>query len=46
MDGTHSFTYDAENRICSVQNGTITKYLYDAFGNRIAKGTDTSATVS
>jgi RHS repeat-associated protein len=34
-DGTHTYTYDAENRIATV-DGT-TKYIYDADGQRVAK---------
>jgi RHS repeat-associated protein len=34
-DGVHSYTYDAEGRISSV-DGT-TKYVYDAGGRRVAK---------
>ncbi len=34
-DGTHTYTYDAENRLISVDNGTTATYLYDADGHRI-----------
>ena len=33
--------YDAEGRMCAIQNllaGSITGYLYDAEGTRVAKG--------
>jgi RHS repeat-associated protein len=33
-DGNHGYTYDAENRIVSVDNGATT-YLYDAGGRRV-----------
>jgi RHS repeat-associated protein len=38
----NQYFYDAEGRICevyTVMGGTMTGYLYDAEGNRIAKGT-------
>ena len=44
----NSYTYDAEGRVCAVRNeptpGTwsMTGYIYDAVGNRVAKGTITS----
>ena len=34
-DGTHTYTYDAENRLISVDNGTTATYLYDADGRRV-----------
>jgi hypothetical protein len=40
--GGNQYFYDAEGRICeeyTVMGGTMTGYLYDAEGNRIAKGT-------
>jgi len=43
-DGVTSYLYDGEGRICAVQQqitgvGTLmTQYLYDASGNRVAKG--------
>ena len=42
-DGVNSYLYDAESRICAVQSTiagvtTMTGYLYDAEGVRIAKG--------
>jgi RHS repeat-associated protein len=42
-DGTNAYLYDGEGRICAVaSNGSMTGYLYDAAGNRVAKGTITS----
>lgn len=44
-DGNNKYLYDAEGRICAVQNttaGVMTGYIYDADGNRVAKGTITS----
>jgi len=44
-DNTNTYLYDAEGRICAVRNEpiagtwTMTGYLYDADGTRIAKGT-------
>jgi RHS repeat-associated protein len=38
----NQYFYDAEGRICeeyTVMGGTMTGYLYDAEGNRVAKGT-------
>jgi RHS repeat-associated protein len=37
-DTFHSYTYDAENRIISVDNGATT-YIYDADGQRVEKNT-------
>ncbi len=36
-DGTHSYTYDAENRIVKVDGGSTALYSYDAEGRRVAK---------
>ena len=47
-DNTNTYLYDAEGRICAVKNEpvagtyTMTGYLYDANGTRIAKGTITA----
>jgi hypothetical protein len=47
-DGVNSYLYDAEGRICAVANSpvpgmtTMTEYIYDAEGNRVAKGSITS----
>jgi len=40
-DGTHSYTYDAENRITKVDGGNTAKYDYDADGHRVQKITTT-----
>src|SRR5262249_29297727 len=36
-DGPHVYTFDAENRISSVDSGATAIYVYDADGNRVAK---------
>jgi len=36
-DGSHSYTYDAENRITQVDGGTTATYVYDANGQRVRK---------
>jgi RHS repeat-associated protein len=38
-DGRNSYNYDAEGRVCAVQNygGSFDGYLYDAEGRRVAK---------
>ncbi len=36
-DGMHSFTYDAENRIISVDGGSTAAYVYGADGQRASK---------
>ena len=47
-DSMNQYTYDAEGRICAVTNtpiagdSTMTGYLYDTDGNRVAKGTITT----
>ena len=42
-DGINAYLYDGDNRICAVNSsGTLTGYLYDAEGRRVAKGTLTS----
>lgn len=42
-DGTYQYKYDADNRVCAVYRYhtpmAMTGYLYDALGNRVAKGT-------
>ncbi len=41
-DGLNSYLYDLEGRLCAVKNsvvGTMTGYVYDADGTRVAKGT-------
>jgi RHS repeat-associated protein len=51
-DGTSSYAYDAEGRICAqssplVSGGsTYVQYLYNAEGQRVAKGTITPVTVN
>ena len=38
-DGDHVYLYDAEGRVCAVNGGGgAFAYLYDAAGNRVAKG--------
>ena len=42
QDNLNNYRYDAEGRICAVQNRvslSATGYIYDAEGNRVAKGT-------
>jgi len=44
-DGTHSFTWDARNRLKQIDNGSTASFLYDPFGRRVNKtvlGTSTS----
>lgn len=39
-DGVNQYLYDGEGRICAVANGSaLTGYIYDADGQRVAKGT-------
>lgn len=38
-DGTHSYTYDAENRIIQVDGGSTASYVYDASGRRVRQTT-------
>jgi RHS repeat-associated protein len=40
-DGQNQYAYDGEGRLCAVYNGlfgSYTQYIYDADGNRVAKG--------
>ncbi len=40
FDGINQMAYDAEDRVCAAYNtviGTVTQYIYDAEGNRVAK---------
>jgi RHS repeat-associated protein len=42
-DHDNSYLYDGDGRVCAVNNGLVMKqYIYDADGNRVAKGTITS----
>ena len=36
-DGSHSYTYDAENRLTAVDGGSTASYAYDPLGRRIRK---------
>ena len=36
-DGVHEYTYDAENRVVSVDSGASGQYLYDATNRRVMK---------
>jgi RHS repeat-associated protein len=36
-DGTHTYTYDAENRLVSVDGGTAAQYKYDHKNRRVSK---------
>lgn len=36
-DGSHSYNYDAESRIVSVDGGSTATYVYDAEGRRVQK---------
>src|SRR5882762_669347 len=36
-DGTHTYTFDAENRLTSVDGGSTATYVYDALGRRVEK---------
>ena len=36
-DGTHTYAYDAENRLTTVDGGSTATYVYDAMGNRVQK---------
>jgi YD repeat-containing protein len=44
-DGSHSYTYDAENRIIRVDAGVTAAYVYDAMGHRAQK-TNAGGTVN
>jgi len=44
-DGTHSYTWDARNRLAKIDNGTTASFAYDPFGRRASKnvlGTSTN----
>jgi len=36
-DGTHTYTYDAENRMTQVDSGTTASYVYSVEGRRVTK---------
>jgi RHS repeat-associated protein len=38
-DGTHAYTYDAENRLAQVDGGSTATYTYDANGGRVERAT-------
>jgi len=38
-DGNHTYTYDYENRLLTVDAGTTAAYRYDALGRRVQKAT-------
>lgn len=45
FDGINTIAYDAENRVCAVYNtlgGGLTQYIYNAEGQRVAKGHPTT----
>ena len=44
-DGTHSYAWDARNRLKQIDSGTTASFIYDPLGRRISKnilGTATS----
>lgn len=50
-DGVNQYLYNADGHICAVEQTyegitVMTGYIYDADGNRVAKGTITSFTSS
>jgi RHS repeat-associated protein len=44
FDGVHAYTYDAENRLVSVDAGTTAKYCYDLQNRRVKKVTAAGTT--
>jgi RHS repeat-associated protein len=42
-DAVHTYTYDAENRVISVDAGQTATYSYNGTGQRVSKGTGASA---
>lgn len=36
-DGSHSYTYDAENHLVKIDGGSTATYVYDALGHRVEK---------
>jgi RHS repeat-associated protein len=43
-DASHTYTYDAENRLTAVDGGTTAAYVYNSSGQRIAKTTPAGTT--
>jgi RHS repeat-associated protein len=43
-DASHSYTYDAENRLISVDGGSTATYVYDALGVRASRHTSSTTT--
>ncbi len=43
-DGSHYYTYDAENHIIQVDSGSTASYVYDEYGNRVRKNTGSAWT--
>jgi RHS repeat-associated protein len=43
-DGTHHYTYDAENRITQVDSGSTASYVYNENGKRVRKNTGSTWT--
>jgi RHS repeat-associated protein len=43
-DGSHTYTYDAENRLTAVDGGSTATYSYDAVGRRVEKILGTTRT--
>jgi RHS repeat-associated protein len=44
QDASHSYTYDAENRVIQVDSGSTASYVYDPSGRRIRKNSGGSWT--
>jgi RHS repeat-associated protein len=44
-DGSHTYAYDAEGRLSTVDGGTTASYVYDAEGRRTRKTTSSSGSV-
>jgi len=44
-DGSHQYTYDAENRVWQVDGGATATYVYDANGRRVRKTTASGGSV-
>jgi RHS repeat-associated protein len=42
-DGSHTYTYDAENRVIKVDGGSTATYQYDAYGRRVHRAVGTIA---